>query len=207
LEQTSGSIIKFSKVMYKMKKIVTLFTLLGIISLNVSANENPVNSWSFEVDTGKSSIEIGSSEFDAKGNATSYGLSIGYSLNEKLLIKGGYKNFGSTSFDAVVCTRVVNGLPWCPEVSGKIKATGFFSSIEGKASLSASYTLNGELGFVNWSADAEMLGQSSKIDDGTDLFYGVALGTTWGETDVNFGYRAWSLSDVDISEMYISFNF
>ena len=190
-----------------MNKIVATSFIFASISFSAIAEETTKSNWSFGLDVGKSQVDIGTSELDVDGSGTSYGLSVGYKLNEHFLVKGGYKNFGNVGFNTEVCIGSAGGLLFCPDVNGKIKATGFLGGIEGTAPLNDSFSLIGELGFVNWSADVDVLGESNKLDDGTDFFYGVGVGTKWGSTDVGFGYRGWALSDVDISEIYISFTF
>lgn len=149
------------------------------------------------VEVVRSDIDLGIDGID--DTDTSFGLGVGYMINENFSVQVGYQDFGEISVSG-------NG-------TAEIEADAFQFSVLGGLPVSENAGVYAELGFDLWDADARYtgvpgLGNGSASDDGSDIYYGIGGYVMFNEAiGVTLEYQFHELDDVEIDTIGLGVSF
>lgn len=122
---------------------------------------------------------------------TSFGLGVGYMINENFSVQAGYQDFGEISVSGV----------------GSAEADAFQLSILGGLPVSENAGVYAELGFDLWDADARV-GNQTASDDGSDIYYGFGGYIMFNEAiGVTLEYQFHELDDLEIDTLGLGVSF
>lgn len=144
-------------------------------------------------------LEIVRSDLDVEGiddTDTSFGIGVGYMINENFSVQAGYQDFGEISASA-------------GGASASVEADAFQLSILGGLPVSENAGVYAELGIDLWDADLSFsnvpgFGSGSASDDGTDVYYGIGGYVMFSENvGATLEYQFHELDDVEIDTLGI----
>ncbi|WP_158678198.1 outer membrane beta-barrel protein [Pseudoalteromonas sp. T1lg23B] len=187
-----------------MKKSVLSAVILSALSFASTVNaEQADNQWLWGVNISSDSIdpEIGGMGSD---KATGYGLFVGKQFNKHLSVMGGYKKFGTPSYElSGVCFG-------CGAVDLDIDLSALYIKSRLKNTFENGFMVFADLAFNSWDADAKAsysgYSGAGKVS-GSDLSFGAGVGYQNNRHEYTLGFESYDFDGTEITSVSVSYSY